>query len=83
MGYANRFNRVLSEYLSHITDEKPVTARQCIQALARVGRAKPQYIPTIVQALDGASLSQYRDSMRPLIEKDIEATKRALNSLLP
>ena len=40
----NRFNRILSDFLTHITDEKPITARQCIKALAQVGLAKPQYI---------------------------------------
>ena len=44
----NRFDAILSEYLSQITDEKPITARQCIKALAQVGMAKPQYIPRIL-----------------------------------
>ena len=29
----NRFDAILPEFLSHITDEKPITARQCIKAL--------------------------------------------------
>ena len=51
---ANRFDSVLPDILSHITDEKPVTARQCIKALAQVGQAKPQYIPRILSALQDA-----------------------------
>ena len=43
----NRFDSIISDFLSHITDEKPITARQCIKALAQVGSAKPQYIETI------------------------------------
>lgn len=74
----NRFDAVLPAYLSHITDEKPITARQCIKALAQVGLAKPQYIPAILSRLQGADLSKYKDSMRPLIEKDIAETERAL-----
>ena len=70
----NRFGGILREYLSHITDEKPITARQCIKALAEVGEYKPQMIPAITEALQGADLSGYRDSMRPLIEKDIRET---------
>lgn len=70
----NRFDSILPEYLSHITDEKPITARQCIKALAEVGQAKPQYIPKIAAELQNADLSQYKDSMRPLIEKDIRET---------
>lgn len=70
----NRFEAILPEYLSHITDEKPITARQCIKALAQVGQAKPQYIPKILLALREADLSKYSGSMRPLIEKDIAET---------
>lgn len=78
----NRFDGILPEYLSHITDEKPITARQCIQALAQVGLAKPRYIGRILSDLHGADLSKYKDSMRPLIEKDIGETERVLTSLV-
>lgn len=74
----NRFDTILSAYLSHITDEKPITARQCIKALAQVGMAKPQYIPRILSCFHSADLSKYKDSMRPLIEKDMEETERLL-----
>lgn len=74
----NHFDTVINDFLSHITDEKPITARQCIKALAQVGREKPQYIPLILSALQNADLSKYKDSMRPLIEKDISDTRQAL-----
>lgn len=76
----NRFDAILSDFLSHITDDKPVTARQCIQVLAQVGAAKPQYIPVILSSLRSADLSKYKDSMRPLIEKDIAETEQKLLS---
>lgn len=74
----NRFDLIISDFLAHITDEKPITARQCIKALAQVGSAKPQYIPVIVSCLRSADLSKYKESMRPLIEKDIAETERKL-----
>lgn len=74
----NRFDFILSDFLMHVTDEKPVTARQCIKALAQVGAAKPQYIPVILSCLRSADLSKYKDSMRPLIEKDIAETEKIL-----
>ena len=74
----NRFDAILDDYLDHVTDEKPITARQCIKALAQVGKAKPQYIPKILSCLDNADLSKYKDSMRPLIEKDIAETEKVL-----
>ena len=76
----NRFDRIISDYLTHITDEKPITARQCIKALVQVGMAKPQYISRISSCLRSADLSKYKDSMRPLIEKDIEETEKLLVS---
>lgn len=74
----NRFDAILPEFLSHVTDEKPITARQCIKALAQVGLAKPQYIPQILTCFHDADLSKYKESMRPLIEKDMAATERVL-----
>lgn len=74
----NRFDSVLPGFLAHITDEKPITARQCVKALAQVGQAKPQYIPRILSALRDADLSKFKGSMRPLIEKDIAETEKIL-----
>lgn len=76
----NRFDAILPAFLAHITDEKPITARQCIKALAQVGLAKPQYIPSLLSCLRSADLSKYKDSMRPLIEKDIAETEKILTA---
>ncbi len=73
----NRFDAILEDYLSHVTDEKPITARQCIKALAKVGKAKPQYIPKIISCFRSADLSKYKDSMRPLIKRDMAETEKA------
>ena len=77
----NKFDAIIDDFLTHITDEKPITARQCVKALAQVGEAKPQYISRIISCLQSADLSKYKDSMRPLIEKDIEETIGKLNDL--
>ena len=74
----NHFDAILDDYLAHVTDEKPITARQCIKALAQVGKAKPQYIQKIMDYLHSADLSKYKDSMHPLIEKDMAGTEKAL-----
>lgn len=76
----NRFDSIISEFLSHITDEKPITARQCIKALAQVGLEKPLYIPRILSAFHEADLSKYKNSMRPLIEKDIAEAEKSLTN---
>ena len=74
----NRFDAIISDYLAHVTDDKPIAARQCIKALAQVGAAKPQYIPRILLCFREADLSKYKDSMRPLIEKDMAETEKIL-----
>ena len=76
----NRFDAILPEFLAHVTDEKPITARQCIKALAQVGSAKPQYVPQILDCFHDADLSKYKDSMRPLIERDMTETEKALTT---
>ena len=74
----NHFDAIISDFLAHVTDEKPITARQCIKALAQVGAAKPQYIPRILSCFQEADLSKFKDSMRPLIERDIAETEQIL-----
>ena len=68
-----KFDALLDEFLSHIIDVKPITARQCVAALPEVAEAKPELIPRIRAALEQADLSKYPDSMQPLVLKDIMA----------
>lgn len=78
----NRFDTIISEFLNHVTDEKPITARQCTKALAQIGLEKPQYIPKILSCFRKADLSKYKDSMRPLIEKDMAETEKILTNYM-
>lgn len=73
-----RFDKYMDELLSHITDEKPITARQCIAALQEIARARPELSDRIRKALEDAEISHYRDSMQPLIRKDIAAALEAI-----
>lgn len=77
----NTFESILPAFLNHVTDEKPITARQCIQALSSIGLARPAYIPRIIDRLQRADLSRYKASMRPLIEKDIRNTLLVFQSI--
>lgn len=38
----NRFDTILDDYLAHVTDEKPITARQCVKALAQLEKPEEQ-----------------------------------------
>ena len=60
----------LPQLLNHLTDEKPITARQCVQAMPEIALACTALRGAILSALDSADFSAYRDSMRPLLQKD-------------
>ena len=67
----NKFNEIIDNYLLHVVDDKPITSRQCIKSLKEIVDAKPELIEKILKVLQTAELSKYKDSMKPLIEKDI------------
>ena len=73
-----KFDLLLDEFLSHVTDVKPITARQCVAALPEIAEAKPNLIPRIRAALEQADLSGYPDSMQPLVLKDIVAAQKKM-----
>ncbi len=68
----NKIDEIIDEYLKHITDVKPITARQCIKLLPMVAREKPELRNDICSALQKADASFYDDSMQPLVYKDIQ-----------
>ena len=76
-----KFNALLDDFLSHVTDVKPITARQCVAVLPEIAEAKTELIPRIRAALEQADLSRYSDSMQPLILKDIMAALEKINGL--
>ena len=75
----NKIDEIIDGYLKHITDVKPVTARQCIKLLPMLAKDKPELKEDILSALHRADVSFYEDSMRPLVYKDIQ---KALNAVL-
>ena len=76
-----KFDALLDEFLSHVTDVKPITARQCVAALPDIAEAKPELASRIRAALEQADLSGYPDSMQPLVLKDIMATLEKISVL--
>jgi len=68
---SGKIDALIDRYLTHILDKKPITSRQCIQALPELAASKPELKEKILRTLETADLSQYKDTMRPLIEKDL------------
>ncbi|MGI6751980.1 MAG: SufBD protein [Anaerovoracaceae bacterium] len=74
----NKIDGIIDKFLGCVTDEKPITARQCIRTLPTIVKYKRGLKGCIVNALRDADLSNYRESMHPLILKDIQ---QALNEI--
>ena len=68
--------------LTHITGEKPIAARQCIQSLSDILAAKPNLAAKIWAALESADFSRYPDSMYPLLQKDVIERLKRIDAIL-
>lgn len=75
----NKIDEIIDNYLKHILDEKPITARQCIKALPRIARYKSNLVECIREALMKADVMKYGDSMKALVYKDILSSLKKLN----
>ena len=71
----------IDEYLKHITDIKPITARQCIKLLPIIAEYKPELKNDIIYALHKANISIYGDSMQSLVHKDIQKVLNEIQNL--
>lgn len=76
-----KIDEVIDKYLKHITDVKPITARQCIKLLPMIAKDKPELRNDICSALQRADISFYDDSMQPLVYKDIQKTLKDIQKL--
>ncbi len=76
-----KIDEIIDEYLKHIIDVKPITARQCIKLLPIIAESKPELKNDILSALYKADISFYDDSMQPLIYKDIQKSLKEIQKI--
>lgn len=76
-----KVDEIIDEYLKHITDVKPITARQCIKLLPITAKHKPELKNDILSALNKANISIYDYSMQPLVYKDIQKALKEIKKL--
>lgn len=76
-----KVDEIIDEYLKHITDVKPITARQCIKLLPIIAKHKPELKNDFLSALNKANISIYDDSMQPLVYKDIQKSLKEIQQL--
>ena len=76
-----KIDEVIDKYLKHITDVKPITARQCIKLLPIIAKCKPELKNDILSALHKANTFVYDDSMQSLVYKDIQKALKKIKKL--
>ena len=76
-----KIDELIDKFLRHITDVKPITARQCMKVLPILAKYKPELKDDIFSALYKADISIYDDSMQPLICKDIQKVFKEIQKL--
>lgn len=76
-----KVDEIIDEYLKHITDVKPITARQCIKLLPIIAKHKPELKNDILSALNKANISIYDYSMQPLVYEDIQKALKKIKKL--
>lgn len=77
-----KVDEIIDEYLKHITDVKPITARQCIKLLPIIAKHKPELKNDILSALNKANISIYDYSMQPLVYKDIQKALKEIKKII-
>lgn len=77
----HKIDEIIDKYLKHVTDPRPVTARQCIRLLPTLAMHKPELRDDISSALYRADVSAYPESMQPLVCQDIRDALAKLKEL--
>ena len=72
---------MIYRWLTHIEDEKPITARQCIKDSVIIARYKPELSSMIIDALETYH-KIYQDSMQSLIDKDRQKAVRQIKQFI-
>lgn len=69
----NKIDEDINLILSILDDDKPTIVRQCLSALPSLLDNKKEISNVVKNKLRNLNLEKYKDSMRPLIQKDIES----------
>ncbi len=67
----DKFDGTADEYFNILNDEKPITVRQCLQALVSIVTYKPKISEQLAEKLISLDLTLIKETMRKLILIDI------------
>lgn len=68
----NKINENIKLILNLLNDDKPIVVRQCLNALIELINNKPELVSIIKEQLNKLDYMKYKDSMNPLVKKDID-----------
>lgn len=71
--------KILPSMLKLFNDSKPTVVRQSLEAIKEVVIYCPKLKKEILKSLENIDLTRYKDTMTPLIKKDIENLKEFIN----
>ncbi|MGM9875100.1 MAG: hypothetical protein ACI32H_04170 [Bacilli bacterium] len=74
----NRINNIIDVLLQVLDDKKPTIVRLCLSSLNNLLLYKIDLSEKIENKLKNMDLSKYKDSMKPLIQKDIDCILKQL-----
>lgn len=74
-----QIENVFDDMTELLYDKKPSVVRQCIGALHELVLYRPELTDRIRSAVNKINLSSYKDSMSPLIEKDMNKLLSAID----
>ena len=76
----DKINEVITEILFAVNDEKPTAVRQALQYLTYIVLNKKELNGIIKETVLSIDCSRFKDTMRPLIEKDIQALIKVMDT---
>ena len=77
----NKIDKHLEEMLILLEDEKPTTVRTVLSCIGDILTYKPYLASKIREAISKIDCSRYKDTMAPLIQKDVEKLNKLLDNM--
>lgn len=77
-----KIKKVLPSMVKLFNDSKPTVVRQCLAAIKEVVIYCPELCKDILESLKNINLDNYKESVTPLIKKDIESLTELINEQL-
>lgn len=74
-----KIEKIMPELMALLFDSKPTVVRQCLNAIKELIVFRSELCPQIRNAIDSMDIGQYKESMSPLIQNDIERVLELMN----